>query len=231
MKFKKVFWGLFFILAAALVVVNQMGIFTDINLVNLVFSIFLVAILLKSLYHISFAGILFSLAFLGIIYAEPLGIESIVPWPILLAAFFGSIGLTVLFGCNHRHSRHHKHERDFVEETIESEDNVVDVKTAFGATTKYINNKNLEKINISCSFGAAKVYLDNAELKDDKAVIDLDISFSGVELYIPKEWRVINNADVSLGGIDEKTINKATSEITLTITGKVSLAGVEIIYI
>lgn len=231
MSFRKIFWGLFFILASALVVVNQMGIFTDINLMSLVFSIFLVAILLKSIYHVSFTGILFSLAFLGIIYAEPLGIESLVPWPILLAALFGSIGLTVLFGINHKYCKYHKYEGKFVEETIESDDNIVDVRTTFGETTKYINNKQLERINVSCSFGAAKIYLDNAELKDDKAIMNLDISFAGVELYVPKGWKIINNADISLGGIDEKNDNRATSDKTLTLTGKVSLAGIEIIYI
>lgn len=226
MKGKKIFWGLFFVMAGALVLVNQLGLFTKIGLCSLFFTIFLVAILIKSIARISFTGILFSIAGLCIVYAETLHIESITPWPVLIAALFGSIGLHCMF------SSHHKHhcDRDFVSESIDS-DNIVNVDVSFGASVKYINTKNLEKVNIFCSFGAVKIYFDNANIKNDNAVIDFNMSFAGAELYIPKNWKVENNIDTSLAGIDEKNSNAKDIEKTIILTGKINLSGIEIIYI
>ena len=228
MKGKKIFWGLFFIIASGLIIVNQLNIFTDVNLISLLFTILLVAILVKSLFARSFVGTFFPLAFLAIIYAEPLEITNLTPWPVLTAALFCSIGFTIIFGGNH-----YKHDvREFTEETIEfDQDNVVDVNVSFGASTKYVNVVDLEKVNISCNFGAAKVYLDKAVLKKSKAVIDVNVSFAGVEIYIPKNCRIENRADVTLGAIEEKNNNNSVTDCEIIITGKCSFAGVEIIYI
>lgn len=226
MKGKNIFWGLFFVLAGALVLVNQLGLFTEIGLFSLFFTIFLVAILIKSTVHISFTGILFSIAGLCIVYAETLHIENITPWPVLIAALFGSIGLHCIFNNHHKHH----HDKEFDHESIDS-DGIVNVDVSFGASAKYINTKNLEKVNISCNFGAVKIYLDNASIKNDNAVIYFNMSFAGAELYIPKNWRVENNIDTSLAGIDEKNLNAKDIEKTIILTGKINLSGIEIIYI
>jgi hypothetical protein len=46
----------------------------------------------KSLLRINFAGILFSIAFICIIYDKQLGITAATPWTVLIAALLGSIG-------------------------------------------------------------------------------------------------------------------------------------------
>ena len=62
MKFKNWFWGLFFIVAACLVIVNQLGYLTGFNIFTLIASIFLIAIIIQSATHLNFAGILFPFA-------------------------------------------------------------------------------------------------------------------------------------------------------------------------
>lgn len=225
MKISKIFWGLFFILAATAVVLSGLGVFAEINLFSLILTIFLGAILIKSIWHLSFAGILFSIAFILIIYDNQLGITAITPWPILCAALFGSIGLSIIFG---KHSHHHD-KREFTKEELEN--NVVDINVSFGASSKYINTKELERVNASCSFGAAEIYFDNAQIKGDSAIVNLDISFAGVEIYIPRTWCIENKVNVSLGAVEEKNKSHDVTEKTIILTGKVSFAGVEIIYI
>ena len=56
--------------------------------------------LVKSLRKLEWTGILFSLAFLAIIYADMLHIEHLTPWPVLGAALLGSIGLNMIFHKN-----------------------------------------------------------------------------------------------------------------------------------
>ena len=86
---EKIFWGLFFILGAIFILVSRMGYFEEIGLLTLFLTVLLAALLIKSIRHIEFTGILFSLAFLAILYDKPLGIEELTPWPVFGAALLG----------------------------------------------------------------------------------------------------------------------------------------------
>lgn len=230
MKKEKVFWGLFFILAGIFILVSKLGYFTDINIFSLFLTVFFVACMIKSVRHLNFAGILFPAAFLCIVYAEPLGITTITPWPVLGAALFGSIGLSIIFHdkCHYAHIHH----RDRYTNVIDQEDeNSFNFDTSFGSSIKYVNADDFSKANLDCSFGSMTVYFDNAIIQNGNAQINLDVSFAGVELYIPKSWNIINKANVSFGAIEEKNRNQSTGVPSVTITGSVSFSGVTIIYV
>ena len=235
MKNKNWFWGLFFIVAAALIVFNQFGYLADISLVSLVLTILLVPIIIKSLTTFNFTGILFPLAFLGIIYAEPLRITNLTPWPILITALFLSIGFHIIFG---------KHinggcgdfgcfgnGENFKEIVNNQDENNVEYRVTFSSGIKYVNSENLKNVRLSSSFGALKVFFDNSKRDEDGVTIYLDASFSGVELYIPKEWKIVNNLNVSLGGVEEKNRRVEATGPLVTFSGNVSFSGVEIIYV
>lgn len=238
---RKIFWGLFFIAAGAFVILNQFYTYTDINLLSLLLTIFILAIFIKSLLRINFSGILFSLAFLCIIYSAPLHLESVTPIPVLLTAFLGSIGLSIMFnrhgfhdGCrmggHHYHHHHHNHEH-FSEVINGVDGDEVNFNVSFSSSIKYVNSEDFKMANLRSSFGSMQVYFDNAKMKGDSATINLDVSFSGVELYVPKNWKIVNKVDVALGAVEAKNENQNITEKTITLTGKVSLGGVEIIYI
>lgn len=225
-KLGKLFWGLFFILGAIFVVMSELGYYeTNIPLMSVLLSIFILAILIKSIQRVNFFGILFSLAFICIIYKGQIGIEALSSWSILVTALLGSIGLSIIFNTK----KHHHEHFDKIINDKDSED--IDFEVSFGSSIKYINSDNFKKANINCSFGAMKLYFENAKILDEEAIINLDASFSGVELYIPKEWKVINKVDSSLGSVEEKHKGNSVTDKTVIIQGKVNLAGVEIIYI
>lgn len=94
---KNIFWGIFFIAAAAFVVVGSLGLLGNISGWTLAFSMVLVAWFIRSIIKVSFGGMLFSLAFGAILFDEFLGIEAITPWPVLGAALLGTIGLNMIF--------------------------------------------------------------------------------------------------------------------------------------
>lgn len=237
MKIRNWFWGLFFILGAALVIINQLGYLTGISLFSLLCTIFLIPIIIKSAMYLSFGGILFPLAILGIIYAEPLEITAITPWPILVAALLGSIGLSLIFHkswYHHRWETSSKKDHEHFEQIINDPDsNTVECRVSFGGSVKYVNTEDFRRGYFDCSFGAIKVYFDNAKIQAEEAEICLNVSFGGAELYIPKDWKIINNVNCSLGGIEEKNgrmMNTNGGKI-VKLTGKVSFSGVEIIYV
>lgn len=238
MKFRNWFWGLFFILAALLVIVNQLGYLTGINIFTLVATVFLIAIMLKSATHLNFGGIFFPLAILGILFAEPLGIQNLVPWPILAAALFGTIGFSLIFSKSTKKIYADWHcecengcTQEYFDHIIDSPDeSTVSCKVNFGSTIKYVNSQDFQKGFFNCSFGAMKIYFDTANITDNQAEIYLDVSFSGVELYIPKNWNLIDHVNTSLAGIEYKGRPSATDK-NVTLNGKVSFAGVTIIYV
>ena len=76
MKKEKIFWGLFFIFGAVFIIFGRLGYLREVSVFSLMLTIFFAAMLIKSLMHLEYTGILFSIAFLCIIYAGPLGITT-----------------------------------------------------------------------------------------------------------------------------------------------------------
>ena len=234
MKKERIFWGILFILAGIFMIIGKLGYFPNMNVFSLLLTAFLVVVIVKSLPSMNFSGILFPIAFICIIYDKQLSITAITPWTILMAALLGSIGLSMIFHkqikwINHNHN-HNDEDYKFEKIDIEDESNVR-FKNSFGASIKYINTDKFEQANFDCSFGAMKVYFDNAVMSNENAIVRINASFSGIELYIPKTWNVNDNTNVFLGSVSEKNRNNQTTTNNLTLVGDVSFSGIEIIYI
>lgn len=238
MRKERVYLGVMFILGAIALIINKLGYFDDINVFNVVLTIFLIGIIVKSLFAKNFAGILFPIAFICIIFDEQLGITAITPWTVLIAATLGSFGLSMIFykGPKYFYNKswdYNKSDWESYEyETIDLEDEShIKLYTSFAGSIKYINTDKFEQADLKCNFGSMKVYFDNAILNNGKGLVKIDSHFSGVELYIPKTWDIENKTNVSFGGVDEKNRNQGMTNNTLTLVGNVSFSGVEIIYI
>ena len=234
MKRKNVFWGLFLLLGAAFIIISQIGLFEEISVVKIVFAVLLTGIALSGLMHLEFTLVLFPIAIILIMFDNEMGITKITPWPVLATALLGSIGLSLIF---HRHNKPHAFifgVDDFEKEVVIDDPDLGDVScfAHMGSTVKYINTKEFEKGLVDCSFGAATVYFDNAEIKDNSAILKVNCSFGGIELYIPKNWQIEQRIDVFLGGIDEKGRKDQTNDgPTLILTGRIKFAGITIYYV
>lgn len=233
MKKERIFWGLFFILGAMAVVVSKLGFLENVSWWNLFFSVFLAAALIKSVFSRNPWGILFSLAFLCILYAVPLGITALTPWTVLGAALLGSIGCSILFHPR-KHSWYHYHHMNHEAESIEGETvegDTINLSTSFAGSVKYITSDDFKKANLNCSFGSMKVYFDNAMIESGRASVALDASFCGIELFIPRHWKVDNLVSASFGGVEEKNRNASAGTPVLQLTGHISFGGVTIVYV
>jgi len=232
MKKESIFWGVLFILAGIFLIISKLGYFPDMNVFRLLLTVFLIAVIVKSLPRLNFSGILFPIAFICIIYDKQLGLTMITPWTVLIAALFGSIGLSMIFHERIKWINHEHNYEDYKFEKIDIEDESnVRFKTSFGASIKYINTDKFEQADFNCSFGAMKVYFDKATMSNESAIVRINASFSGIELYIPKTWNVDDQTNVFLGGVSEKNRNNQITTNNLTLVGDISFSGVEIIYI
>ncbi len=232
MKKGRIFWGVLFILIGIFLVISKLGYLPNVNVFSLLLTAFLVVVIVKSLLRLNFAGILFPIAFICIIYDKQLGITNITPWTVLVAALLGSVGLSMIFHKRTKwvNTKYNCEDYKFEKIDVEDESNVK-FKNSFGATMKYINSDNFEQADFNCSFGAMKVYFDNAIMRNDNAIVSINASFSGIELYVPKTWNIEDKTNVFLGSINEKNKNNQITTNTLTLVGTINFSGVEIIYI
>lgn len=242
---KNYFWGVFLILAGAYLVVSQMGYMPKVGPFTLVFTIVCLAVLVSSVLHLSFGGILFPLSFIGIMYNKQLGITAITPWTILLAALLGTIGLNLLFGRFkkkhwHRHHKHHKgywnveNGRDWESEGVNVENldgESVYIRSSFGSVIRYVTSDNLKMADIEASFGAVEIYFDSAQIPLGQATVNIHSKFAGVELYVPHNWQVINHIVSNFGAVDEDNRRKGEVIATLTLEGSNSFGGITITYV
>ncbi len=157
MKSSKVFWGIFFILAAVYVVISKFGILPDIGVFSIILTVFFLWLFVEGIRNVNFWEILFSIAFICIIYDEPLGITALTPWTVLGAAFLGSIGLSLIFGGKKRKWKTvtgnvgTSSSEQYTGEEIRCEN-------SFGSAIRYINSDNFRRAAIENNFGSLSVY-------------------------------------------------------------------------
>ena len=235
-KTKKIFWGLFFIVAAVWVIFGRsLPFFKEIGVFSLIFAALCIASLIDGIRKLDWGEILFPLAFLAIIFDDVLHITEYTPWPVIGAAVLGTIGLNILFGHkgkNHfgvYHNGRKLEKNEIVDEEI-SEDEYYKAEIAFATTVKYVTSQNLKKADIENSFGTLTVYFDNATIGGN-AMINVDNSFGKTILYIPKEWNTYVTTDSSFGNVETDGQPIASSECMVQINADTSFGNIQIIYV
>lgn len=223
---KRIFNGILFILGAGFVIMNQMNYLVDFTLWESILIVLSSIIVLNCVFVKRSFFILIPLSLLAIIFKEPLGIAAISSWGIIVSAILLAIGLAIIFkketfSCNYKG-------KDFKKET--RDENNIDINVSMGSSVQYIQSEDLESVNISCKFAELNVFFDEANIKNKEVTVNLNITLAGVELYIPKDWEVVNNVSSNLAEMSEgNRTGKKTKKIILT--GYVSLGGLKIIYI
>ena len=228
MKNKNLFWGLYLILAAVILVFAQLNWFEGKELFKIAVFILLMPVIIKSALHLMFGGIFFPLAIVMIV----LNITNLSIWVILLSALLLTIGCHLIFGNGNVMFGVHTSGTNggASEGNFTDTDGVINYSVSFGESIKYVSSENFKRADLRCSFGDLTVYFDNAKVGPEGAEIYVDVSFGAIELYVPRNWKIINCANVFLAGVDER--GRADSDgVSVKLLGNVSFAGVEIRYI
>ena len=178
MKKDNVFWGVLLILAAVYIIVNSFGFMPNVSVVRLGVAVICGVVFFKSLAGLEFGGMLFSLAVLLILFDEQLGITAITPWPVLMAALLGSIGLNMIFGSRFTESKKRNHGLAEYKETDYVSGDEIRIGGMFGAYKKTVSSDNFKKASVNCRFGGMEISFDDAVIQSGSAVVKLNISFS-----------------------------------------------------
>lgn len=241
-----VFWGLMLIAIACYIILSQLHIVTlAVSVTKLILGVIFLGTAINSIIERSFSGLFFSLAFLWIIFDSVLGLPTVSIPVVLMVATLLTIGFSLLFPKKH-HIAGNFNENKHVEwddyddpdkvgkhQTVFNNDtnNTFFGSNRFGASAKYINTSDLKKAELDCSFGELKVYFDSAKIIADSAEIYVNQSFGCTQLFVPKEWQIVQKASVFAGAIEERNHNKSTGSPIVYLTGEVKFGSVIITYV
>ena len=230
----KILWGLFFILAAVYVVVSKIWIMPEISVFSVLLTVFFIWLFLNGIRNLNFWEILFSIAFICILYDDQLGITALTPWTVLGAALLGSIGLSLIFKKKGGYRPSVSFEYDSDGNSDENEKYIgenIRIDNNFGTAIKYVNSDNFCMADIDNSFGSLTVYFDNAIIQSGNAKIKVDNSFGEVNLYIPKEWKTDNNIGQTFGNVKTHGMCEGSSNNTIKLKGETCFGEINIYYI
>lgn len=77
--------------------------------------------------------------------------------------------------------------------------------------------------------GGVKLDLRGARPAPGGAVIDVMVCWGGIEIFVPDTWRVVNEATVLMGGLEDHTkVPPSDARDTLILRGVVIMGGVEL---
>jgi predicted membrane protein len=77
--------------------------------------------------------------------------------------------------------------------------------------------------------GGCEIDLTQASMAPGhRAVVDCFTIWGGIEIKVPADWEVVNQAVALLGGIEDKTQHPLEPRGQLVVTGIVIMGGVEI---
>lgn len=106
---------------------------------------------------------------------------------------------------------------------------VDDISVIFSGSESKNVSKDYQGGRVTAIFGGAVLDLRDAKLTKN-ASLDVFILCGGLELKVPRDWKVVSKAAPIAGGVENKSegSNEAHKGPVLTLTGTVTLGGVEI---
>lgn len=239
-KISRAFWGVGFITAAVFLVLSQLGLITEeISAWNVMVGLLCVVMFVTSIVKRSFGGIFFSLGLAWLTFGEIIGLPDVNFFTMILIVVLLSVGFGFIFP--KKHFRHNDKEWQAYEreDQVGERQQVKDVEengyvrcsNSFGALAKYVNTADFKGGRFNNSFGELKVYLDQANLVNGPVEVYVEDSFGKISLFIPKEWKVVQDISVFAGSVDERNRNLGSSDKILNLVGSVNFGEIEITYV
>lgn len=243
--------GIFLILVAAIILANQFGGFIQLGFWSLCVAAIAVVFLVENLISLSLAVIPIPLAALYYIFQAQLSLPLVPFWTLVLVTGLLVAGLYALLPRrfrngniitvewsgrdsrnNYRNRRRNTEEGGsgtVIEVGGEDENNPY-IHVKFGAISRYLHSDCLETAELECSCGSIEAYFDNAQLSPNGAEMLINCSLGSVEVYVPRDWRIVDNMNTTLGNchVDGSLETSDANAPLLTIHGSLSLGNVEV---
>jgi predicted membrane protein len=106
--------------------------------------------------------------------------------------------------------------------------------TVFGSMNRRLETQHFEGGKVEAVFGSIELDLSEAAISSAErlAVLEVNAVFGGIEVTVPRTWRVLMKSAAVFGGCDDRTVpprpEPGSEPVTLVITGAAVFGGIEI---
>jgi predicted membrane protein len=117
----------------------------------------------------------------------------------------------------------------YTDSVYNSTDGYVVSENVFGVVRHIVLDPVFKGARIKNVFGGTMLDLRHTKLENEDTYIDVECTFGGVEIFIPADWVVVTDLQMSLAGCeDERYTETPDSNCKLVIRGKITFSGIEI---
>lgn len=210
-RINSVILGFLLIAFAVMLLLNKMGVFTEFPVMKYTMKLILTVILfyimiVSGFLKKNFLGVTLPLGIIACLFSDLLGISMVSPFIIILVSVLIGIGLSLVFGkqSNVKHDFSGKSTYIGVSGTKEYSDvdGTFSIENSLADRTAYISVNDLRYGEIENGLGSLTVYLNGTTLDSEGATIDIDNGLGRLQLYVPKEFRAVQNIDNGLGSVN-----------------------------
>jgi len=106
----------------------------------------------------------------------------------------------------------------------------LDVTAVFSSIKRRVETSAFKGGDVTAVFGGADIDFHGAGLEGGRATIEATAIFGGIDIFVPRDWKVVTDGTPILGGFDQKHRNPpdAEAKATLYIRGTAIFGGVTI---
>jgi predicted membrane protein len=118
-----------------------------------------------------------------------------------------------------------------VKESYTNPENTLNIDVTFGGRKEYVTSKDFRGGTVNATFGGCELNLMQADTTADAIVLDLKVSFGGIELIVPSHWQIRNEINPAFSNVEDermRTPMDTEKQIVLILRGSVSFGNVEI---
>lgn len=117
-------------------------------------------------------------------------------------------------------------------QTITNDEQSVNIDVTFGGRKEIITSKEFRGGRVNVTFAGAELNLMQADATIQPMVLDMKVSFGGVELIVPSHWELQNEIEPTFGSVEDhrmmRTSTDAENKKILILRGNCSFGSVEI---
>jgi predicted membrane protein len=221
----RIFWGLVLVMLGVLFIMDRAGDHEFGFLISRYWPVILIilgfSMLVTSGFRQAGPGIFFVL-FGAFFLLRELDILEHDVWHYIWPALIIALGLWLLLRPAFRFHGYKKFP--------EIKDNDIDVSCVLSGMKRRIESQNFRGGHVTAVLGGVELDFTDAGLDGGKATIDVTAIMGGVEIIVPKDWRVVIDGTPILGGFDDKhkSVPEAEAKASLYIKGTAIFGAITI---
>ena len=230
MKNGKLFWGLGFLFAAALIILDVVGVIPtllsavgEVSVFALILGFVLLFYAVMRLCKGKISAIFFPLALIFLLFEKNIsmlcgyeGADLVNNWLIMLIALLLHVGFAILLPSSAIHRKHKKC--------------AVSSNNTLNSSTVYVDCASFTPSTVENKLGECTIHFRNIEKYEGEKTLNISNSLGSMTINVPSSWTLIVDVDNSMGAI-ETPANSDNGGPVLYIKGNNNMGAIEINFV